>query len=109
MGEAAVGVRASQARSSLLLPKTAMDAALWGLDHVARGLIALGVTANTVARWERGEMNIAQPFIHRPVATTLLTLAVAGGCADLDRPAQRVSTAKPHVAGRVDGEAVLAG
>jgi CDP-diacylglycerol--glycerol-3-phosphate 3-phosphatidyltransferase len=48
MGEAAVGVRSGGARSSLLLPKTALDAALWGLDHVARVLIALGVTANAI-------------------------------------------------------------
>jgi CDP-diacylglycerol--glycerol-3-phosphate 3-phosphatidyltransferase len=48
MGDASVGVRASEARSSLLLPKGALDAALWSLNYVARGLIALGVTANAI-------------------------------------------------------------
>ncbi len=48
MTNASVGVRASEARSSLLLPKAALDAALWSLGYVARGLIALGVTANAI-------------------------------------------------------------
>lgn len=49
MSDASVRVRASQARSSLVLPRAALEAALWCLDHVARGLIALGVTANAVS------------------------------------------------------------
>jgi transcriptional regulator with XRE-family HTH domain len=32
---------------------------------------ALGVTANTVARWERGEMNIAQPRLVRDALNNL--------------------------------------
>jgi CDP-diacylglycerol--glycerol-3-phosphate 3-phosphatidyltransferase len=31
-----------------VLPRAALDAALWCLDHVAGGLIALGVTANAI-------------------------------------------------------------
>lgn len=49
MSDASVRVRAGQARSSLVLPRAALDAALWCLDHVARGLIALGVTANAIS------------------------------------------------------------
>lgn len=48
MNDASVRVRASEARSSLLLPRAALDATLCCLDYVARGLIFLGVTANTV-------------------------------------------------------------
>ena len=49
MSESSVRVRARQARPSLVLPRAALDAALWGLDHVASGLIALGVTANAIS------------------------------------------------------------
>ena len=48
MSDASVRVRASRARSSLVLPRAALEAALWCLDHVAGGLIALGVTANAI-------------------------------------------------------------
>jgi CDP-diacylglycerol--glycerol-3-phosphate 3-phosphatidyltransferase len=48
MSEATVRVREAQARSSLVFPRALLDAMLLGLDHVARGLIALGVTANAI-------------------------------------------------------------
>jgi CDP-diacylglycerol--glycerol-3-phosphate 3-phosphatidyltransferase len=48
MSEASVRVRATQARSSLLVPRAVLDVALSVLDHLARGLIALGVTANAI-------------------------------------------------------------
>jgi CDP-diacylglycerol--glycerol-3-phosphate 3-phosphatidyltransferase len=48
MSDASARIRVSPARSSLLLPRAALDAALWCLDHVASGLIVLGVTANAV-------------------------------------------------------------
>jgi CDP-diacylglycerol--glycerol-3-phosphate 3-phosphatidyltransferase len=48
MNDASVRARASEPRSSLLLPHAALDATLCGLEYVARGLIFLGVTANTV-------------------------------------------------------------
>jgi CDP-diacylglycerol---glycerol-3-phosphate 3-phosphatidyltransferase len=48
MNDASVRVRATEARSSILLPRAALDATLCCLDYVARGLIVLGVTANTV-------------------------------------------------------------
>ena len=48
MNDASVRVRASETRSSLLLPRAALDATLWCLDHVARSLIVLGVTANAI-------------------------------------------------------------
>jgi CDP-diacylglycerol--glycerol-3-phosphate 3-phosphatidyltransferase len=40
---------ASNARSSLVLPRVVTNAALWCLDHVARGLVTLGVSANAVS------------------------------------------------------------
>ena len=48
MSDVSVRIRASHARSSLVLPRAALDAALWCLDYVARGFIALGVTANAI-------------------------------------------------------------
>ena len=47
MGDASVGVT-RRVRSSLLLPRVALDAGLWALDHAARALVALGVTANAI-------------------------------------------------------------
>jgi CDP-diacylglycerol--glycerol-3-phosphate 3-phosphatidyltransferase len=41
-------IKRSDTRTSLWLPRTVLDVALWGLDHVARGLIGLGITANTI-------------------------------------------------------------
>jgi hypothetical protein len=46
---------------------------------------ALGVTANTVARWERGEMNIAQP---RLVRDALNNLKEMGSMSSYDRTMQ---------------------
>ncbi|HEY3817835.1 MAG TPA: CDP-alcohol phosphatidyltransferase family protein [Polyangiaceae bacterium] len=48
MSDASARTRVSPARSSLVLPRAALDTALWALDHVAGGLIALGVTANAI-------------------------------------------------------------
>jgi CDP-diacylglycerol---glycerol-3-phosphate 3-phosphatidyltransferase len=48
MSDATVRVKATQARSSLVLPRALLDAMLAGLDRLARGLIALGVTANAI-------------------------------------------------------------
>jgi len=48
MSDASARIRVSPARSSLVLPRAALDTALWCLDYVARGLIALGVTANAI-------------------------------------------------------------
>ena len=45
---------------------------------------ALGVTANTVARWERGEMNIARPQIE----TALKNLKEVGSMSAYDRTMQ---------------------
>ncbi len=47
MSDASARIRVSP-RSSLVLPRAALDTALWCLDHVAGGLIALGVTANAI-------------------------------------------------------------
>jgi len=48
MSDAPVRVRGTQARSSLVFPRALLDATLSGLDPLARGLIALGVTANAI-------------------------------------------------------------
>jgi CDP-diacylglycerol--glycerol-3-phosphate 3-phosphatidyltransferase len=48
MSHASVRVKATETRSSLVLPRALLDAALWCLDHVAGALIALGVTANAI-------------------------------------------------------------
>jgi CDP-diacylglycerol--glycerol-3-phosphate 3-phosphatidyltransferase len=48
MSDASTRIRVSPARSSLVLPRAALETALAGLDYVARGLIALGVTANAI-------------------------------------------------------------
>jgi CDP-diacylglycerol--glycerol-3-phosphate 3-phosphatidyltransferase len=48
MGDASLGLRAGEARSLLLVPKTAVQVTLRGLDLVAGVLISLGVTANAI-------------------------------------------------------------
>jgi len=48
MSNGSARIRVGPARSSLVLPRAALDTALWCLDYVARGLIALGVTANAI-------------------------------------------------------------
>jgi CDP-diacylglycerol--glycerol-3-phosphate 3-phosphatidyltransferase len=48
MTDASVRVGATRARSSLILPQPLLDATVSSLDSVARGLIALGVTANAI-------------------------------------------------------------
>jgi CDP-diacylglycerol--glycerol-3-phosphate 3-phosphatidyltransferase len=48
MSDVTARIRVSAARSSLVLPRAALDTALWALDYVARGLIVLGVTANAI-------------------------------------------------------------
>jgi CDP-diacylglycerol---glycerol-3-phosphate 3-phosphatidyltransferase len=48
MSEASVRVRTGSSRSSLLLPRAALDVALWCLGHVAGGFVALGITANAI-------------------------------------------------------------
>ena len=48
MNESSVRIRVRDPRTSLVLPRAALDAALWVLDHVADGLVALGITANTI-------------------------------------------------------------
>jgi CDP-diacylglycerol--glycerol-3-phosphate 3-phosphatidyltransferase len=48
MSDVTARIRVSAARSSLVLPRAALETALWCLDHVARGLIFLGVTANAI-------------------------------------------------------------
>jgi len=48
MSDASVRVRAIHARSSLVVPRALLDVSLAGLDHLGRGLIALGVTANAI-------------------------------------------------------------
>jgi CDP-diacylglycerol--glycerol-3-phosphate 3-phosphatidyltransferase len=48
MADGTVRTTAAQARTSVVLPRAVLDRALWCLDHVARALIALGVTANAI-------------------------------------------------------------
>ena len=62
-----------------------------GLPQAALGA-SLGVTPNTVARWERGEQRVANP--------ERLSAALAG----LERDARRLAKAQPrNVANAVDG------
>jgi CDP-diacylglycerol--glycerol-3-phosphate 3-phosphatidyltransferase len=48
MSDRTVRITAAQARTSVVLPRAVLDGALWCLDHVARALIALGITANSI-------------------------------------------------------------
>jgi CDP-diacylglycerol--glycerol-3-phosphate 3-phosphatidyltransferase len=48
MSHSQIRLRVRETRSSLVLPGAWLDAALWCLDHVARGFIALGVTASAI-------------------------------------------------------------
>jgi CDP-diacylglycerol--glycerol-3-phosphate 3-phosphatidyltransferase len=48
MNESSVRIRVRETRTSLLLPRAALDVALWALDHVADGFVAMGITANTI-------------------------------------------------------------
>jgi CDP-diacylglycerol--glycerol-3-phosphate 3-phosphatidyltransferase len=48
MNDSSVRIRVREVRTSQLLPRAALDGALWALGYVADGFIALGVTANAI-------------------------------------------------------------
>jgi len=48
MADGSVRITANPTRTSVMLPRAVLDASVGCLDHVARGLIALGITANAI-------------------------------------------------------------
>src|SRR5258708_5677734 len=72
-------------RGSLVLPRAVSDGALWCLDHVARRLVTLGVSANAVTLFGVGLAAVASGLLslgHFGLAAVAMGIASLGDALD---------------------------